>query len=89
MTIEILAAFVGVFAALQALSMFLTNLGTVSKQIEGRATWTAPDGTLFEEFSVNELEQSAIMKQDFEVSRTEAILASHFAGVEAKAEAKA
>ncbi len=84
MTLEILAAFVGVFGTLQILSFLLTNLESAAKQIEGRSTWTAPDGTVFEEFAVSELENSQIMKKrDFEVSRTEAIMATHFAGVEA------
>ena len=83
MTIEILAAFLGIFGALQVLSMILTNLESAAKQIEGRSTWTASDGTTFEEFAVTELENSQIMKQDFDVSRAEAIMASHFAGVQA------
>jgi hypothetical protein len=83
MTIEIIAAFVGVFGTLQVLSMLLTNMESAAKQIEGRSTWTAPDGTTFEEFAVTELESSQVMKQDFEVSRAEAIMAAHFAGVEA------
>jgi hypothetical protein len=83
MTFEIIAAFVGVLGALQVLSMILANMEIAAKQIEGRSTWTAPDGTIFEEFAVNELEGSQIMQQEFEVSRAEAIMASHFAGVEA------
>jgi hypothetical protein len=85
MTFEIIAAFVGVLGTLQVLSMVLTNLEVAAKQIEGRSTWTAADGTTFEEFAVTELESSEIMKQDFEVSRAEAIMATHFAGVEANA----
>jgi hypothetical protein len=83
MTFEIIAAFVGVLGTLQALSMILTNMETAAKQIEGRSTWTAADGTTFEEFAVTELEGSQIMKQDFDVSRAEAIMATHFAGVQA------
>jgi hypothetical protein len=85
MTFEIIAAFVGVLGTLQVLSMVLTNLEVAAKQIEGRSTWMAADGTTFEEFAVTELESSEIMKQDFEVSRAEAIMATHFAGVEANA----
>jgi hypothetical protein len=83
MTTDLIAAFVGVFAALHVLSMLLTNLQVASKQVDGRSTWTAADGTTFEEFAVTEMETSDIMKQDFEVSRTEAIMANHFAGVHA------
>jgi hypothetical protein len=83
MTFEILAAFAGVLGTLQVLSMILTNLESASNQIEGRSTWTAPDGTTFEEFAVTEIENSEILKQDFEVSRAEAIMANHFAGVQA------
>jgi hypothetical protein len=75
MNIEILAAFVGVLAALQGLSILITNLEIAAKQIEGRSTWTAPDGTKFEEFAVPEIEGSAIMLQDFEESRGEALQA--------------
>jgi hypothetical protein len=82
MTFEIAAAFVGVLGTLQVLSMILTSLETAAKQIEGRSTWTAADGTTFEEFAVTELESSRIMQQDFEVSRAEAIMASHFASVQ-------
>ncbi len=81
MTLDIIAAFIGVYAALQALSMFLANLDLAAKQVEGRATWTAPDGTVFEEFSGTELESSQIMQKDFEVSHAESVLAHHFAGV--------
>ncbi len=73
MTIEILAAFVGVLAALQGLSLLITNLETAAKQIEGRSTWLAPDGTKFEEFAVSEIEGSQVMLQDFEESRGEAL----------------
>jgi hypothetical protein len=85
MTLEIIAAFIGVYAALQALSLFLANLEVAAKQIEGRATWTAPNGTVFEEFSVSELEDSRIMQKDFEVSQAEAVMAHHFSGVNANA----
>jgi hypothetical protein len=75
MPIDFLAAFVGVYAALQALSILLTNLDIAAKRIEGRSTWIAKDGTAFEEFAVSELESSNIMKQDFEESSSETILA--------------
>ena len=74
-TIDLLVACVGILAALQCLSMLLTNLDIAAKRIEGRSTWIARDGTVFEEFAVSELETSNVMKQDFEVSRSEAILA--------------
>jgi hypothetical protein len=74
--LEIVAAFVGIWAALQGLSVLLTNLDIAAKRIEGRSTWIAPDGTVFEEFAVSELKGSNIMKQDFEESTSEAILAS-------------
>jgi hypothetical protein len=76
MPIDLLAAFVGILAVLQALSMLLTNLEVASKQIEGRSSWTARDGTVFEEFAVSELETSQVMLADFEESRGEALLAS-------------
>jgi hypothetical protein len=82
MTLEIIAAFVGIFAALQFLSLLLASMQSAANQIKGRSTWTAPDGTTFEEFAVTEIENSQIMQQDFEVSRAEAIMAAHFAGVQ-------
>jgi len=75
MPIEILAAFVGILAALQGLSLLLTNLDIAAKRIEGRSTWVAADGTKFEEFAVSEIESSQIMLQDFQESRAEALLA--------------
>ncbi len=74
MPIELLAACLGVLAVLQALSMLLTNLEIASKQIEGRSTWIAKDGSVFEEFAVRELENSQVMLRDFEESRGEALL---------------
>jgi hypothetical protein len=77
MPIDVLAAFVGVFAALQGLSVLLTNLETVAKQIEGRSTWIARDGTVFEEFAVSELESSNVMQHEFEETCSEAPLSGH------------
>jgi hypothetical protein len=75
MPIELLAACVGTLAALQGLSILLTSLEIAAKRIEGRSSWTARDGTVFEEFAVAELENSQVMLQDFEGSRGEALLA--------------
>jgi len=75
MPIELLAACVGTLAALQVLSVLLTSLEVAAKRIEGRSSWTARDGTVFEEFAVSELEKSQVMLQDFEESRGEALLA--------------
>ncbi len=75
MPIEILAACVGILAVLQGLSVLLTGLETAAKQIEGRSTWIAKDGTVFEEFAVAELDGSQVMLRDFEESRGEALLA--------------
>jgi hypothetical protein len=66
MPIDFLAACVGTLAILQGLSILLTRLETASKQIEGRSTWIAHDGTVFEEFAISELESSQIMQQEFE-----------------------
>ena len=79
MPIDLLAAFVGILAALQGLSLLLTNLETAAKQIEGRSTWIARDGTVFEEFAVSELGGSKIMQQEFEETCSEAPLAGHLA----------
>ncbi len=75
--IDLLAVFIGTLTALQGLSMLLTNLEIAAKQIEGRSTWIAKDGTVFEEFAVSELETSQVMLHDFEESRGEAILAGN------------
>jgi hypothetical protein len=76
MPIDFLAACVGTLAVLQALSMLLTHLETAAKKIEGRSTWIARDGTVFEEFAVSELESSQVMLHDFEETRGEALLAT-------------
>jgi hypothetical protein len=76
MPIDLLAACVGILAVMQGLSVLLTGLETAAKQIEGRTSWTAKDGTIFEEFAVAELDHSQVMLHDFEGSRGEALLAS-------------
>ncbi len=81
MPTDVIAAFVGVFAGLQALSLLLQHLNIAARKIEGRSTWTAPDGTVFEEFSLTELEGSEIMRREFETSRAEGIVARHFGDV--------
>jgi hypothetical protein len=73
--IDVLAAFIGVYAALQCLSMLLTSLEVAAKRIEGRSTWVAKDGTMFEEFAFSELQGSNIMKKDFEESTSDVIFA--------------
>jgi hypothetical protein len=75
--IDFLAACVGTLAALQGLSILLTNLETAAKRIEGRSTWTARDGTVFEEFAVTELESSQVMRHEFEETCPEALAAGH------------
>jgi hypothetical protein len=72
MPTEILAAFIGIYAVLQALSLMLTNLDVAAKQIDGRSRWVAPNGTVFEEFAAAELETSEVMKQDLAVVCAEA-----------------
>ena len=68
MTIELVLAFGLVLAALQGLSILLSGLETAAKRIDGRSTWIAKDGTVFEEFAVKELEASRIMQGDFKES---------------------
>lgn len=75
MPIDLLAACVGILAVLQGLSILLTGLDTAAKQIEGRSTWIAKDGTVFEEFALSEIGSSQVMLHDFEESRGEALLA--------------
>jgi hypothetical protein len=75
MPIELIAAFIGILAALQGLSLLLTNLEIAAKHIDGRSTWIAPDGTKFEEFAISEIESSHVMLHDFEESRGESLLA--------------
>jgi hypothetical protein len=77
MPTDLLAATVGILAVLQGLSIFLTNLETAAKRIEGRSTWIAPDGTAFEEFAFSELKGSQIMQQEFVETRTEAHPVGH------------
>ena len=68
MTIELVIAFGLVLAALQGLSILLSGLETAAKRIDGRSTWIAKYGTVFEEFAVKELEASRIMQGDFKES---------------------
>jgi hypothetical protein len=75
MPIDLIVACIGVFAALQGLSILLTHLEVAARRIEGRSTWIANDGTVFEEFAVTELEGSQVMLHDFEETRGEALLA--------------
>ena len=69
--LDFLAACVGVLAALQGLSILLSNLEIAAKRIEGRSTWISRNGTVFEEFAVSELQTSQIMKRDFAETRPE------------------
>jgi hypothetical protein len=75
--LDIIAACVGTLAALQGLSLLLTHLQTAARKIEGRSTWIARDGTVFDEFEVTELESSAVMKHEFEEIRSEVAMAVH------------
>jgi hypothetical protein len=75
--IDFLVACAGTLAVLQGLSILLTNLETAAKRIEGRSTWIARDGTVFEEFEVTELESSEVMRQEFEETSHEALAAGH------------
>ncbi|HEV3272923.1 MAG TPA: hypothetical protein VGZ93_12145 [Candidatus Methylacidiphilales bacterium] len=75
--IDFLVACVGTLAALQGLSILLTNLEIAAKRIEGRSTWTAPDGTVFEEFEVTELGSSKVMQHEFEGTCHQPLAASH------------
>jgi len=73
---DTLFAILLVLAVLQGLSILLTHLETAAHQIEGRSTWIARDGTVFEEFAVPELEGSRVMQHDFDETRSEALFAS-------------
>jgi len=75
--IDFLAAAFIVLTVLQGLSILLTHLEIAAKRIEGRSTWIARDGTVYEEFLVSELEGSQIMQQDFEETCSEAVLPGH------------
>ena len=75
MPIDLLAAFVGIYAVMQGLSVLLSGLDAAAKQIEGRSTWIAKDGSVFEEFAVPEIETSHVLLHDFEESRGSALLA--------------
>ena len=77
MPIDFLAVSLVTLAVLQGLSILLTNLEIAAKQIEGRSTWIARDGTVFEEFAVSELESSQVMQHEFEETRSEVPLAGH------------
>jgi hypothetical protein len=74
MPIDFIAASVATLIILKGLSILLTGLETAAKQIEGRSTWVASNGTVFEEFAISEIESSQVMLHDFEESRGEALL---------------
>jgi hypothetical protein len=71
--IDLFAACLGILAVLHGLSMLLTNLEIAAKRIEGRSTWIADNGHVFEEFSVTELKNSQVMRHDFEETGGEAL----------------
>ena len=75
MPTDLIAACVGILAGLQVLSIIITGLETAAKRIEGRSTWVAKDGSVFEEFEVTELERSQVMQQEFKDLRAESLLA--------------
>ena len=64
--IDFIAASVLVYSALQGLTIFLNHLQSAAKAIESHATWVAPDGTVFEEVGLQEMESSQVMLHDFE-----------------------
>ncbi len=72
---DLLAAFIGVYAAFQALTIFLSYMNVAEKRLEGRSTWVAKDGTAFNEFSPTEIEASNILKREFEENTSDANLA--------------
>lgn len=73
--VDIILSVLAILAVLQGLSILLTNLEIAAKRIEGRSTWIARDGTVYEEFAVTELKGSQVMQLDFEESRPEPALA--------------
>jgi hypothetical protein len=63
---------------LQGLSILIANIEIAAKQIEARATWVAPDGSVFEEFVVGHAEGSeATLQREFDQPRSEVLLAGH------------
>ena len=67
--LDFIAGSLLVLVALQGLSVLLANLEIVSKQIEARSNWVAPNGTVFEEFALEQIEKSEVMQHEFEQSR--------------------
>jgi len=41
-------------------------LEVAAKQIEAQSTWTAPNGTVFKEVALEQVEGSEVMQQDFD-----------------------
>jgi competence protein ComGF len=70
MPIDFIAASLLVLVILQGLSVLLANLEIAAKHIEGQSTWTAEDGTVFEEISLPELEHSQVMQHEWDVTHT-------------------
>jgi hypothetical protein len=77
MPIDFIAASLLILIVLQGLSVLLANLEIAAKQIEGQSTWTAPDGTTFEEISLHELESSQVLQHELELTHPEAFAAAH------------
>jgi hypothetical protein len=71
MPIDFIAAALIVCVALQALSILLENLQIVARQIEASSTWTARDGTVFEEVSLEQVESSQVMQNELDPTRSE------------------
>jgi hypothetical protein len=67
--IDFIAASLIVCVVLQALSIMLENLHIVSKQIDAQASWTAANGDVFEEFAVDQIESSEVIKHEVELGQ--------------------
>ncbi len=53
-----------ILVMLQGISVLLANMQEAAKQIDGQSTWTAADGTTFEEISLEELESSQVLQHE-------------------------
>jgi hypothetical protein len=71
--IEYIAAALLVSVVLQTLSVLLANLEVAAKKIDAHKVWTAPDGSVFADFAVEQIAGSSVMQHEIEHSGEETL----------------
>jgi hypothetical protein len=76
MPTDFIACALLILVVLQGISVLLANMQVAARQIDGQSTWTAPDGTTFEEVSLDELEGSQVLQHELELTHPKAYAAA-------------